>query len=73
MPMNFISANAIIQAGHRRDRARQIAESLWSVSEMYHAGAIDHEAFTSRNRRIWDAAESEGLRAEVNRLLRWAR
>jgi hypothetical protein len=68
--MNFITANAIIQAGHRRDRAREIVASLWSIGEMYHAGAINHETFTARNRRIWDAVEAEGLRTEVSRLLR---
>lgn len=54
-------------------RARRITESLWKVSEEYHAGAIDHAEFGQRTRALWNEAESLGVNREVTRQLRDAR
>jgi hypothetical protein len=53
--------------------AFRITKTLWNVSEQYHAGAINHAGFTSRNRALWDEAERAGVADEVKHQLRKAR
>jgi hypothetical protein len=42
-------------------RARALTEALWTVSEKYHAGAIDFAEFDRQNGALWTAAEDGDL------------
>lgn len=53
--------------------AKRITETLWSVSERYHAGDIGHATFTEYNLKLWREAERLGIAGTVTDNLRKAR
>lgn len=54
------------------ERAQQITEELWKVSEEYHAGAIGHDEFSRRSLALHAASDREGISDLVRERLRIA-